>query len=66
MSRFQKVTAKDKEIIEAMADIVYHIIQQSFFERGMDYREAYEFICDDEAFNMIQDELEQYFNGTHK
>lgn len=66
MSRFKKVTAKDTEIIHAMADAVHWASQHFYHERGMDWRRAYQFICDDEAFWLLEEEIEQYFNGTHK
>lgn len=59
----QKVTAKDTAIITAMAQSVYFADGAYFRDKGMEWREAYEHICDQEAFDLLQDELEKLFGG---
>ena len=61
----QKVTANDTEIIRAMAQSVYFADGAYFHDKAMEWREAYEHICDQEAFDLLQDELEKLFNGTY-
>ena len=61
----QKVTAKDTAIIAAMAQSVYFADGAYFHDKAMEWREAYEHICDQEAFDMLQDELEKLFNRTY-
>lgn len=65
VSAHQKVTAKDTAIITAMAKSVYFADGAYFHDKAMEWREAYEHICDQEAFDLLQDELEKLFNGTY-
>lgn len=65
VSAHQKVTAKDTAIITAMAQSVYFADGAYFHDKAMEWREAYEHICDQEAFDLLQDELEKPFNGTY-
>lgn len=58
----QKVTANDTEIIRAMAQSVYFADGAYFHDKAMEWREAYEHICDQEAFDLLQDELVKLFN----
>lgn len=59
----QKVTAKDTAIIAAMAQSVYFADGAYFHDKAMEWREAYEHICDKEAFDLLQDELGKLFGG---
>ena len=59
----QKVTAKDTAIITAMAQSVYFADGAYFHDKAMEWREAYEHICDQEAFDLLQDGLEKLFGG---
>lgn len=59
----QKVTAKDTAIIAAMAHSVYFADGAYFHERAIEWRDAYEHICDQEAFDLLQDELEKLYGG---
>ena len=58
----QKVTAKDTAIIAAMAQSVYFADGAYFHDKAMEWREAYEHICDQEAFDLLQEELDMWFN----
>ena len=62
VSEHQKVTANDTEIIRAMAQSVYFADGAYFHDKAMEWREAYEHICDQEAFDLLQDELGKLFN----
>lgn len=62
VSEHQKVTAQDTAIIAAMAQSVYFADGAYFRDKAMEWREAYEHICDQEAFYLLQDELEKLFN----
>ena len=55
----QKVTAKDTEIIKAMAQSLYWVDGAYFREKMDDWREAFEHICNNEAFDLLQNELEK-------
>ena len=59
----QKVTANDMDIIRAMAQSVYFADGAYFHDKAMEWREAYEHICNNEAFDLLQDELEKLFNN---
>lgn len=59
----QKVTANDMDIIRAMAQSVYFADGAYFYDKAMEWREAYEHICNNEAFDLLQDELENLFNN---
>lgn len=59
----QKVTVNDTEIIRAMAQSVYFADGAYFHDKAMEWREAYEHICNNEAFDLLQDELEKLFNN---
>ena len=59
----QKVNAKDTEIIKAMAQSLYWVDGAYFREKMDDWREAFEHICDNEAFDLLQGELEKLFNN---
>ena len=63
VSAHQKVTAKDTAIITAMAQSVYFVDGAYFHDKAMEWREAYEHICNQEAFDLLQDELEKLFGG---
>ena len=62
VSAHQKVTAKDTAIIAAMAQSVYFADGAYFHDKAMEWREAYEHICDQEAFDLLQEELDMWFN----
>ena len=62
----QKVTAKDTDIIKAMAQSLYWVDGAYFREKMDDWREAFEHICNNEAFDLLQDELEKLFNNKKK
>lgn len=59
----QKVTAKDTAIIMAMAQSVYFADGAYFHAKAMEWREAYEHICDQDAFDLLQDGLEKLYGG---
>ena len=59
----QKVTAKDTAIIAAMAQSVYFADGAYFRDKAMEWREAYEHVCDQVAFDLLQNELEKLFGG---
>lgn len=63
ITEHQKVTSKDTEIITAMAHSVYFADGAYFREKADEWREAYEHVCTNEAFDMMQDELEKLFGG---
>lgn len=65
ISEHQKVTANDTAIIMAMAQSVYFADGAYFHDRAIEWRNAYEHICDQDAFDLLQDELEKLFNGTY-
>ena len=58
----QKVTAKDTEIIKAMAQSLYWVDGAYYREKMDEWREAFEHICDQEAFDLLQEELDMWFN----
>lgn len=58
----QKVTAKDTEIIKAMVQSLYWVSGAYYREKMDEWRDAYQHICDDEAFDLLQNELDKWFN----
>lgn len=58
----QKVTSKDTEIIKAMAQSLYWVDGAYYREKMDEWREAFEHICDPEAFDLLQEELGKLFN----
>lgn len=60
----QKVTAKDTEIIKAMAQSLYWVDGAYYREKMDEWREAFEHICDADAFTILQDELDKWFNKS--
>lgn len=63
VSAHQRVTAKDTAIIAAMAESVYFADGAYFHDKAMEWRDSYEHICDQDAFDLLQNELEKLYGG---
>lgn len=62
----EKVTAKDTEIIKAMAESVYWVDGAAYPALAEEWRDAYQHICDQGAYDLLQDELEKLFGENYE
>lgn len=59
----QVVHRRNVAVIKGMAAALYWVDGAYFREKMDEWREAFEHICDEGAFEMLQDELGRLFNG---